>query len=182
METNNDSPNPIREDDWDEAAEENYPQELTEVLQAADVAEQLEQAQEEEYTPDWDGTDAEFVEDEDAAEYEEQYAGIKLSYTLNREEAMACLKRAHIYKTCLLYTSDDIRSSKRSANISNARQIAVYVVREITQLSMTTIGEEFGGRDHSTVVYAVQQVEKNMKKDSKTKAMVEDIIKNIRDR
>ena len=52
METNNDSPNPIREDDWDEAAEENYPQELTEVLQAADVAEQLEQAQEEEYTPD----------------------------------------------------------------------------------------------------------------------------------
>ena len=44
METNNDSPNPIREDDWDEAAEENYPQELTEVLQAADVAEQLEQA------------------------------------------------------------------------------------------------------------------------------------------
>ena len=54
---------------------------------------------------------------------------------------------------------DDIRSSKRSANISNARQIAVYVVREITQLSMTTIGEEFGGRDHSTVVYAVQQVE-----------------------
>ena len=51
---------------------------------------------------------------------------------------------------------DDIRSSKRSANISNARQIAVYVVREITQLSMTTIGEEFGGRDHSTVVYAVQ--------------------------
>ena len=73
METNNDSPNPIREDDWDEAAEENYPQELTEVLQAADVAEQLEQAQEEEYTPDWDGTDAEFVEDEDAAAADETF-------------------------------------------------------------------------------------------------------------
>ena len=76
----------------------------------------------------------------------------------------------------------DIRSSKRSANISNARQIAIFVVREITQLSMANIGEEFGGRDHSTVVYAVQQVEKNMKKDSKIKATVEDIIKNIRDR
>jgi chromosomal replication initiator protein len=76
----------------------------------------------------------------------------------------------------------DIRSAKRSANISSARQIAVFVVREITQMSMTTIGEEFGGRDHSTIVYAVQQVEKNMKKDPKTKAMVEDIIKNIRDR
>ena len=79
-------------------------------------------------------------------------------------------------------TGDDIRSAKRSASISNARQIAVYVVREITQMSMTSIGDEFGGRDHSTIVYAVQQIEKNMKKDSKTKAMVEDIIKNIRDR
>lgn len=79
-------------------------------------------------------------------------------------------------------SGEDIRSAKRSANISNARQVAVYVVREITQMSMSSIGEEFGGRDHSTIVYAVQQVEKNMKKDSKAKAMVEDIIKNIRDR
>ena len=58
----------------------------------------------------------------------------------------------------------------------------MYVVRDITQLSMTNIGEEFGGRDHSTVVYAIQQIEKNMKKNSKTKSVVEDIIKNIRDR
>ena len=49
-------------------------------------------------------------------------------------------------------------------------------------MSMSSLGAEFGGRDHSTVVYAIQQVEKTMKKDSKTKAMVEDIIKNIRDR
>ncbi len=79
-------------------------------------------------------------------------------------------------------TKENIRSSKRSANISSARQIAMYVVREITQLPMTTIGKEFGGRDHSTVVYALQQVEKTMQKDSKTKATVDDIIKNIRDR
>ena len=102
MDSNNDSPNPIRENEldqeWDEIPEK-YPEELAQVLQAADEAEQLEQAQEEEYTPDWDGTDAEFVEDEDAAEYEDVYAGIKLSYQLTREEAMACLKKAHIYKT-----------------------------------------------------------------------------------
>jgi chromosomal replication initiator protein len=74
----------------------------------------------------------------------------------------------------------DIRSNKRNANISNARQISVYVVREITQISMQAIGEEFGGRDHSTMVYAVQQVEKNMAKDPRYKETVEDIIKNIR--
>ena len=76
----------------------------------------------------------------------------------------------------------DIRSSKRNAAISNARQIAMYVVREITQLPRASVGAEVGGRDHSTVVYATQQVEKNMTRDPRTKATVEDIIKNIRDR
>ena len=78
-------------------------------------------------------------------------------------------------------TSDEIRSAKRSANISKARQMAMYVVREITQLPTEAIGSEFGGRDHSTVVYALQQMEKNIQKDSKIKATAEDIIKNIRD-
>ena len=79
-------------------------------------------------------------------------------------------------------TGDDIRSAKRNANISNARQIAIYAVREITDLSMNLIGEEFGGRDHSTIVYAIKQIEKNMAKDPKLKSTVDDIIKNIRDR
>ena len=78
-------------------------------------------------------------------------------------------------------SSEDIRSPKRSSQISNARQIAMYVIREITQMSMAAIGEEFGGRDHSTVVYATSQVVKNMKQDTKYKETVEDIIKNIRD-
>mgnify|MGYP001012679654 FL=1 len=79
-------------------------------------------------------------------------------------------------------TGEDIRSSKRAATISSARQVAMYVVREITQMPMQAIGREFGGRDHSTVVYAIQQVEKNAAKDPKIKATVDDIIKNIRDR
>ena len=79
-------------------------------------------------------------------------------------------------------TSEDIRSQKRNSNISAARQVSMYIVREITQMSMVEVGQTFGGRDHSTVVYAVPQVEKNMKKDPKTKAMLEDSIKNIRDR
>ena len=79
-------------------------------------------------------------------------------------------------------TSDDIRSQKRNSNISNARQIAIYAVREITSLSMKSIGEEFGGRDHSTIVYAINQIEKNMSKDPTLKSTVDDIIKNIRDR
>ncbi len=78
-------------------------------------------------------------------------------------------------------TPEDIRSSKRASQISQARQTAIYVVREITQMSQAAIGEEFGGRDHSTVVYALKQVEKSLKIDPRFKEMVEDIIKNIRD-
>ena len=77
---------------------------------------------------------------------------------------------------------EDIKSSKRNANISFARQISMYIVREITQMPMVEIGKEFGGRDHSTVVYAIQQIEEKTKKDPVTKATVSDIIKNIRDR
>lgn len=79
-------------------------------------------------------------------------------------------------------STDDIRSNKRSSNISKARQISMYVVREITAMPMESIGAEFGGRDHSTVIYALNQVEKLMEKDSKTRAAVNDIIKNIRDK
>ena len=79
--------------------------------------------------------------------------------------------------------ADDIRSQKsRRANINKPRQIAIFIVRELTSLSMEAVGKEFGGRHYSTIVYTVQQVEKNMKTDFNLKETVEDIIKNIRDR
>lgn len=79
----------------------------------------------------------------------------------------------------LSVTPEDIRSNKRSAPISQARQVAEYVVRTITGLPMKAIGEEFGTRDHSTVVYALQKVEQRMNQDSSFKGLVQDIIKNI---
>lgn len=72
--------------------------------------------------------------------------------------------------------------NNRRANIINARQIAIYIVRELTSLSMVQIGDIFGGRHYSTIVYTVQQVGDNIIKDRKIRETVEDIIKNIRDR
>ncbi len=74
---------------------------------------------------------------------------------------------------------EDIRSSKHSAPISRARQVAAFVVRSCTNLTMKQIGQEFGGRDHTTIVYAIQKVETEMDKDAAFKNMVNDIIKNI---
>jgi len=79
-------------------------------------------------------------------------------------------------------TSEEILSQKRTSDISTARQVSMYVIKDITQMTMVAIGETFGGRDHSTVVYAIKQITNEMKKDPHKKAMVNDIIKNIRDR
>lgn len=77
-------------------------------------------------------------------------------------------------------TPEEIRSSKRSSQISTARKVAVYVVREITQMPLQSIGTEFGGRDHSTIVYAINNIEAGMKRDHNLKQLVDDIIKNIK--
>lgn len=77
---------------------------------------------------------------------------------------------------------EDIRSNKRSAQISIARKVAIYVVREITQMPLASIGTEFGGRDHSTIVYSVTSISEAMHKDSNLGNLVNDIIKNIRDK
>lgn len=80
-------------------------------------------------------------------------------------------------------SAEEIRSTKnRSANISNARHIAIYVTRELTTLSMVAIGEEFGNRHYSTIIYTIQKVQKMMNNDRKVKELIEDTIKNIRDR
>ncbi|MDO4731107.1 MAG: chromosomal replication initiator protein DnaA [Clostridia bacterium] len=74
----------------------------------------------------------------------------------------------------------DVKSAKRASAISKARKISMYLAREMTNLSLNSIGDEFGGRDHSTVVYSIQQIEKELKKDLRLKETVDDIFKNIK--
>ena len=76
---------------------------------------------------------------------------------------------------------EDIRSKKRSQQVSNARKVAIYLVHEITQMTLAAIGAEFGNRDHSTIVYAKNYVEKNMKNDKNLCDAIESITKTIRD-
>ena len=81
-----------------------------------------------------------------------------------------------------LVAPEDIRSQKRNSVISTARQVSIYIVREITQMSMVEIGQTFGGRDHSTIVYALRQMESKLERDPRPRDPVDDIIKNIRSR
>lgn len=76
-------------------------------------------------------------------------------------------------------TVENILSDKRNANISKARRAAMYIVREVTSLPMKKIGEEFGGKDHSTVIYNIRECEKEMESNASVKATIEGIINNI---
>ena len=82
---------------------------------------------------------------------------------------------SHIFNV----SPEELRSQNRNSQISTARQVAIYVISRVTGLSYTSIGKEFGGRDHSTIVYATNKVKRVMKKDPAYRATVEDLIKNI---
>ena len=77
-------------------------------------------------------------------------------------------------------TPEDIKSQKRSGRIPLARQVAMYIIREVTDLTYKEIGDSFGSKDHTTVIYSVKQVEERMSRQPDFKASIEDMIKNIR--
>lgn len=82
---------------------------------------------------------------------------------------------SHIFNV----SPEEMKSKNRNSQVSTARQVAMYVISKVTDLSYTSIGKEFGGRDHSTVVYATNKVKKVMQTDPAYRATVEDLIKNI---
>ena len=73
---------------------------------------------------------------------------------------------------------EDLESNKRSNEIAFPRQIAMYLCREVANMSYPKIGEDFGNRDHSTVMHACKKIEKDVKEKTNTKLIVESV-KNI---
>ena len=72
----------------------------------------------------------------------------------------------------------DLAGDKRSNNIAFPRQIAMYLCREVANMSFPQIGIDFGKRDHSTVMHAHKKIEKEIKEKTNTKLIVESV-KNI---
>lgn len=74
---------------------------------------------------------------------------------------------------------EDIRSKKRSSNISFPRQIAMYLCREMTGESFPKLGTEFGGKDHSTVMHSVEKIENEIKVNKDLAKIIEKLKKDI---
>ncbi|MCX8092642.1 MAG: chromosomal replication initiator protein DnaA [Candidatus Goldbacteria bacterium] len=74
----------------------------------------------------------------------------------------------------------DLTSRKRPDNISKARQIAMYIARQLTDYSLVQIGQYFGGKDHTTVMHAINKIEKIMNTDEKFKKTIEELMARIK--
>ena len=74
---------------------------------------------------------------------------------------------------------DQIIGQSKSRDLVTARQIAMYLIRRMTSLSLVEIGDAFGGRDHSTVLHSIDKVEDKMKRDTAFADTVRSIIANI---
>lgn len=74
---------------------------------------------------------------------------------------------------------EDFKSQRRTRNVAYPRQIAMYLSRKLTDMSLPKIGEEFGGRDHTTVIHAYEKISENLKTDEGLQSTVDDITKKL---
>ncbi len=75
---------------------------------------------------------------------------------------------------------EDFNSKKRTRAIAFPRQIAMYLTRELTDLSLPKIGDEFGGRDHTTVIHACDKISKEIEESEDFSGKIESVIKEIK--
>lgn len=73
----------------------------------------------------------------------------------------------------------DLISKRRSREVSYPRQVAMYLTRLLTDLSLPKIGEKFGGRDHTTVMHAIEKISVELKNNEDTRKTIEEIKQNI---
>ena len=86
-----------------------------------------------------------------------------------------------IDEVCKFYNIEPatLRGQGRAKDISLARQIAMYQIRRMTNLSLKEIGKEFDGRDHTTVLHSIERIEDLVKTDPEKAEIIKDITANI---
>ncbi|WJZ01321.1 chromosomal replication initiator protein DnaA [Corynebacterium freiburgense] len=79
-------------------------------------------------------------------------------------------------------TLEALRGTGKTRSVAHARQLAMYLCRELTDLSLPKIGESFGGKDHTTVMYAERKIRKEMKQKPETFDQIQELTQVIKSR
>src|SRR5690606_20890774 len=107
-------------------------------------------------------------------------------------EALKEILRAPVAKTVTISTIqeavadhfgmkvEDMMTKRRNRSVAYPRQIAMYLARELTDSSLPKIGEEFGGRDHTTVMHAHEKITNLLKTDTQLQKQIDEIITQLK--
>ena len=112
---------------------------------------------------------------------DEQAVGRAVKDMLKKSNEYIPSPQVIITYICKYYNLDEdvLRGQNRGRDVVNGRQIAMYLIRRMTNLSLSDIGKEFGGRDHTTVLHSLDKVEKQMRSDPAFAEVVKEITTNI---
>ena len=103
-----------------------------------------------------------------------------LEATLARERPVVGLDRiVEIVGAHFGVKPGDLKSSKRTKSVSLPRQVVMHTARRVTTLSLEEIGDYFGGRDHTTVLYAVQKVDALLQRDDELRSTVNTLVDRV---
>ena len=79
-----------------------------------------------------------------------------------------------------IFLAEDIKTKRRNKQVVYPRQIAMYLSRELTDLSLPEIGEIFGGKDHTTVLHSYNKIKEELLRNAELKERVEKLMQVIR--
>ena len=100
--------------------------------------------------------------------------------TTSKNEEINVLRIKEKVSSVFNLKMEDFNSKKRTRSIAYPRQIAMYLTRELTDLSLPKIGEEFGGRDHTTVIHAHDKASKDIEESEEIKTKIDKIISDLK--
>ena len=74
----------------------------------------------------------------------------------------------------------DMKAKKRTKEVALPRQIAMYLSRQLTSVSLSDVGKSFGGKDHATVIYACKHIEEKRLKEDAFNRMIENLLRKVK--
>jgi len=106
---------------------------------------------------------------------------LKNDFNISKNEILSIENIIKVVAEHYGLTPNDLRGKKRTQNIVFARQLGMYISRETTDYSTTELGQEFGGRDHTTVIHSIEKIKGKLITDSSLETLIDSLKRSIKE-